>query len=43
MTSPQRGRVWLVSEVGASPYPLPEAFGFLEWAQRWHAGKGWWD
>ncbi|MET8745481.1 hypothetical protein [Streptomyces sp. NPDC004728] len=43
VTGPQRGRVWLLSKVGAYPYPLPEALGFLEWVQRWHDGDGWWD
>ncbi|MEU5313627.1 hypothetical protein [Streptomyces sp. NPDC021562] len=42
MTGPQRGRVRVVTEVGACPYPMPEAVGFLEWVQRWHAGEGWW-
>ncbi|MDF2261516.1 hypothetical protein [Streptantibioticus ferralitis] len=43
VTGPQRGKVWLVSDVGAYPYPMPEALGFLEWVQRWRAGGGWWD
>ncbi|MFJ8062846.1 SMI1/KNR4 family protein [Streptomyces sp. NPDC096142] len=43
VTGPQRGKVWLVTDVGACPYPMPEAVGFLEWVQRWHAGDGWWD
>ncbi|MEU1529937.1 SMI1/KNR4 family protein [Streptomyces fagopyri] len=43
VTGPQRGKVWLVTDVGAYPYPLSEAAGFLEWVQRWHAGDGWWD
>ncbi|MET8637349.1 SMI1/KNR4 family protein [Streptomyces sp. NPDC004096] len=43
VTGPQRGRVWLVTDVGASPYPTSEALGFLEWVQRWHADDGWWD
>lgn len=43
VTGPQRGRVWAVAEVGAYPYPMPEAAGFLEWVQRWHADEGWWD
>ncbi|MFD4977512.1 SMI1/KNR4 family protein [Streptomyces sp. NPDC058424] len=43
VTGPQRGKVWVVTEVGAYPYPMPEAVGFLEWVQRWHAGDGWWD
>nr|WP_246213986.1 SMI1/KNR4 family protein [Kitasatospora viridis] len=42
-TGPQRGKIWLVSEVGAYPYPGPEAIGFVEWVQRWQAGSGWWD
>ncbi|MER5893316.1 helix-turn-helix domain-containing protein [Streptomyces sp. NPDC001876] len=36
------GKIWLVSDVGAYQYPRPEAFGFLEWVQRWQAGDGWW-
>ncbi|GGN38877.1 hypothetical protein GCM10011578_084730 [Streptomyces fuscichromogenes] len=43
VTGPQRGKVWAVTDVGACPYPMPEAVGFLEWVQRWHAGDGWWD
>ncbi|MGW2555366.1 SMI1/KNR4 family protein [Streptomyces sp. NPDC001635] len=43
VSGPQRGKVWVVSEVGAYPYPMPDAVGFLEWVQRWHAGDGWWD
>ncbi|MEV6532386.1 SMI1/KNR4 family protein [Streptomyces sp. NPDC051639] len=43
VTGPQRGRVWLVADVGAYPYPMPEAAGFLQWVRRWHAGDGWWD
>ncbi|WCD91267.1 hypothetical protein KPP03845_200228 (plasmid) [Streptomyces xanthophaeus] len=42
VTGPQRGKVWLVSDVGAHPYPGPEALGFLEWVQRWQSGDGWW-
>ncbi|MFF4894825.1 SMI1/KNR4 family protein [Streptomyces sp. NPDC001068] len=43
VTGPQRGKVWLVTDVGAYPYPMPNALGFLAWVQRWHAGHGWWD
>jgi hypothetical protein len=43
VSGPQRGKVWIITEVGAYPYPMPEAMGFLEWVQRWHAGDGWWD
>jgi hypothetical protein len=43
VTGHQRGRIWLFTDVGAYPYPVPEALGFLEWVQRWHAGDGWWD
>lgn len=42
VTGPQRGRIWLVTDVGAYPYPVPEAFGFLEWVQRRQVGDGWW-
>ncbi|MFD8955013.1 SMI1/KNR4 family protein [Streptomyces xanthophaeus] len=42
VTGPQRGKVWLLSDVGAHPYPGPEALGFLEWVQRWQSGDGWW-
>ncbi len=41
VTGPQRGKVWLIADAGAYPYPAPEAFGFLEWVQHWHAGNGW--
>jgi hypothetical protein len=30
VTGPERGRVWLVTDVGAYPYPLPKALGFLD-------------
>ncbi|WP_217553708.1 SMI1/KNR4 family protein [Streptomyces sp. GbtcB6] len=43
VTGPERGKVWLVTDVGAYPYPMPKALGFLEWVRRWHAGDGWWD
>ncbi|MGW2960794.1 SMI1/KNR4 family protein [Streptomyces sp. NPDC001220] len=43
VTGPERGKVWLVTDVGAYPYPLPKALGFLAWVQRWQAGDGWWD
>ncbi|MFE2022973.1 SMI1/KNR4 family protein [Streptomyces sp. NPDC059499] len=43
VNGPQRGKIWLVSDVGAYQYPGPEAFGFLEWVQRRQAGDGWWD
>ncbi|MEU6760529.1 hypothetical protein [Streptomyces sp. NPDC046685] len=43
VNGPQRGEIWLVSDVGAYPYPGPEAFGFMEWVQRWQTGDGWWD
>ncbi|MGW1006979.1 SMI1/KNR4 family protein [Streptomyces sp. NPDC002520] len=42
-TGPRRGEVWMVADVGAGPVPGDEAWGFLEWVQRWHAGNGWWD
>ncbi|MFG2340709.1 SMI1/KNR4 family protein [Streptomyces yangpuensis] len=32
-TGPQRGRVWLVADVGASPVPDGEPAGFAEWAR----------
>ncbi|MFF7189391.1 hypothetical protein ACFZAR_30000 [Streptomyces sp. NPDC008222] len=43
VTGSERGRVWLVTDVGAYPCPLPKALGFLDWVQRWHTGNGWWD
>ncbi|MDQ1009509.1 hypothetical protein QFZ82_003994 [Streptomyces sp. V4I23] len=43
VTGPQRGKIWLVADVGAHPYPGPDAAGFLEWVQRWQAGGTWWD
>lgn len=42
-TGPQRGNVWIVADVGATPAPADKPWGFLEWVQRWHAGEGWWD
>lgn len=43
VTGLQRGKIWLVADVGAHPYPGPAAVGFVEWVQRWQAGDGWWD
>lgn len=42
-TGPRRGEIWMVADVGALPVPGDEAWGFLEWVQRWQAGHGWWD
>jgi len=42
-TGPRRGEVRMVADVGAGPVPGDKAWGFLEWARRWHAGNGWWD
>ncbi|GAA4596148.1 hypothetical protein GCM10023194_67540 [Planotetraspora phitsanulokensis] len=41
LTGTQRGKIWFVADVGASPYPGPEAIGFIEWVQRWQTGAGW--
>lgn len=45
VTAPQRGKVWLLTDVGVYPYPhpAPEALGFAEWVQHWKTHKGWWD
>ncbi|MGI5144232.1 hypothetical protein [Streptomyces sp. CA-106110] len=45
LTGPQRGKVWLVTAVGAYPYPYPqpEAHGFAEWVQHWKTHDGWWS
>ncbi|AQT77034.1 SMI1/KNR4 family protein [Streptomyces sp. fd1-xmd] len=41
-TGPQRGRVWLVADVGASPAPDGEPAGFADWIRRRPAGgEGW--
>lgn len=37
-TGPQRGRVWLVADVGASPVPDGEPVGFAEWVRDRRAG-----
>ncbi|WP_046780053.1 SMI1/KNR4 family protein [Streptomyces yangpuensis] len=37
-TGPQRGRVWLVADVGASPAPDGEPAGFAEWVRARQAG-----
>ncbi|MFE7183095.1 SMI1/KNR4 family protein [Streptomyces erythrochromogenes] len=41
-TGPQRGRVWLVADVGASPAPDGEPAGFAQWLRRRQAGDGGW-
>ncbi|MFF9978197.1 SMI1/KNR4 family protein [Streptomyces erythrochromogenes] len=41
-TGPQRGRVWLVADVGASPAPDGEPAGFAEWIRRRQAGDDGW-
>ncbi|MFG2753916.1 SMI1/KNR4 family protein [Streptomyces xanthophaeus] len=41
VTGPQRGKVWLIHQMGAYPYPGPEASGFLEWLQQWQTGTNW--
>ncbi|MFJ9939984.1 SMI1/KNR4 family protein [Streptomyces erythrochromogenes] len=41
-TGPQRGRVWLVADVGASPAPDGEPAGFAEWLRRRQAGDDGW-
>lgn len=38
-TGPQRGRVWLVADVGASPAPDGEPADFAEWVRRGRAGE----
>ncbi|MCO6004903.1 hypothetical protein NE236_07910 [Actinoallomurus purpureus] len=48
VTGPQRARIWLLSEIGASPYPGSadqdaDGIGFLEWIRRWQSGLGWFD
>jgi hypothetical protein len=45
LTGPQRGKVWLVTDVGAYPYPYPqpEAHSFTEWVQHWKTHDGWWS
>ncbi|MFJ1567304.1 SMI1/KNR4 family protein [Streptomyces erythrochromogenes] len=41
-TGPQRGRVWLVADVGASPAPDGEPAGFDQWIRRRQAGEDGW-
>ncbi|WP_405420433.1 SMI1/KNR4 family protein [Streptomyces erythrochromogenes] len=41
-TGRQRGRVWLVADVGASPAPDGEPAGFAQWLHRRQAGDGGW-
>lgn len=47
---PQRGSVWLLTEIGAFPYCGPQvpplqaegpAVGLLDWVGRWCTGLGW--
>ncbi|MBT2452919.1 SMI1/KNR4 family protein [Streptomyces sp. ISL-43] len=44
----QRGRIWLLSEIGALPLPGPEdaerdGTTFLDWVRRWHEDPDGWD
>ncbi|MFD9391285.1 SMI1/KNR4 family protein [Streptomyces sp. NPDC060000] len=48
VTGPQRGRIWLVTDVGAMPFGAgsghtASAPGFAGWVAHWAAGEGWFD
>lgn len=48
VTGPERGRVWLVTDVGAMPFGsdgdcTDSAGGFADWVAHWVAGKDWFD
>jgi hypothetical protein len=48
VSGPHRGRIWLLSEVGAMPFPGPagaeqEGSTFLDWIKRWHDAPHTWD
>ncbi|MER5212949.1 SMI1/KNR4 family protein [Streptomyces sp. NPDC002838] len=47
VSGPQRGRIWLLSDVGAMPFPGPETAEhgatFAEWIMRWHEDPDTWD
>ncbi|MEW2047451.1 SMI1/KNR4 family protein [Streptomyces sp. NPDC005476] len=48
VTGPQRGRIWLVTDVGAMPFGAESghtasAPGFADWVAHWAAGKEWFD
>ncbi|MFD7940985.1 SMI1/KNR4 family protein [Streptomyces sp. NPDC059755] len=48
VTGPQRGRIWLVTDVGALPFDAESghttcAPGFAGWVAHWAAGKEWFD
>jgi hypothetical protein len=48
VSGPQRGQIWLLSDVGALPFPGPDGAeqdgtGFMGWVQRWHEDPEAWD
>jgi hypothetical protein len=43
VAGPQRGKIWIATEVGTYPYPLESPVGFTGWVERWHSGEGWFD
>ncbi|MFF1441755.1 SMI1/KNR4 family protein [Streptomyces sp. NPDC058295] len=48
VTGPHRGRIWLVTDVGAMPFDAESgrttsAPGFAGWVAHWAAGKEWFD
>jgi hypothetical protein len=48
VSGPQRGRIWMLSDGGAMPFPGPAAteqdgVGFLDWVARWHEAPDTWD
>ncbi|WP_033253526.1 SMI1/KNR4 family protein [Kitasatospora phosalacinea] len=52
VTGPHRGRVWCVTDVGATPFDAgpgrtaattATASGFAGWVAHWHAGRPWFD
>jgi hypothetical protein len=47
VSGPQRGRIWLISEVGAMPCPEPagaeqDGSTFLDWIKQWHEAPDTW-
>lgn len=48
VTGPQRGHIWLVTDVGAMPFGAEfghttSAPGFAGWVKHWAAGQEWFD
>lgn len=37
-TGPHRGQVWMIAEVGATPVPGDQTWGFEDWVRNWRTG-----